>query len=220
MRFDAVIFDMDGLLLDTEIIALETFEQTCQMLKIPMQRSVYNQCIGTNAAKTKEILLRGFGADFPFERVSELWNQKYQEEALAKPVPLKPGVMALFSKAAEIGIPMAIATSTAQDKARLKLRNAGIEAFFDVIVSGDQVRNSKPDPEIYLKAARMLGKDPCRCLALEDSDNGVKSAHQAGMFVIQIPDLIPPSPETRQLGHMILNSLYEVPRLLATSTLN
>jgi HAD superfamily hydrolase (TIGR01509 family) len=220
MRFDAVIFDMDGLLLDTEKIALETFVATCQVLNIPMQRSVYNQCIGTNAEKTREILLSGFGEEFPYERMAELWNIKYREEALEKPVPLKQGVIGLLTRIAELELPMAIATSTAQDKARLKLRNAGILTFFELIVSGDQVQHSKPDPEIYLKAAGLLGKKPQRCLALEDSDNGVKSAHQAGMFVIQIPDLLQPSSETRQLGHKILDSLFDVARLLSPRELN
>ncbi len=216
MKHKAVVFDMDGLLLDSERIALEAFLKTCESIGFEPDQSVYRRCIGSNAERTKEILIKGYGPTFPFDDVMDIWREQYKKEAFDKPVPLKSGVIELLKTVKGIGLPMAIATSTAFKKAMIKLTNAGLGDFFNVIVAGDQVQRSKPDPEIYLAAASRLGKDPRDCLALEDSDNGVKSAHAAGMTIFQIPDLVEPSQEVISLGHRIVSSLLEVERYLSS----
>jgi HAD superfamily hydrolase (TIGR01509 family) len=214
MKFEAVIFDMDGLLLDTERIALQTFRETCANFGIEVDRKVYLKCIGTNDSKTKEILISGYGETFPYDDFERLWLEKYGIEAYEKPVPLKEGAEPLLESIKRACLPMAVATSTSHEKAVLKLGNAGILDYFKLIVAGDQIKKSKPDPEIYLKTAGRLGVSPERCLALEDSDNGVQSAHAAGMTVIQIPDLVEPSETTKALGHIIVRSLREVEHYL------
>src|SRR5207253_2615312 len=108
-------------------------------------------------------------------------------------------------------IPVAVATSTKSARAMQKLGDAGIGGRFKAVIGGDQVENSKPHPDIYLKAAAALGVLAEKCLALEDSENGVRSAFSAGMTVIQVPDLVEPSEALRSLGHVILGSLREVP---------
>ena len=107
-------------------------------------------------------------------------------------------------------MPIAIATSTAHKTALNKLRNTELLPYFDFVIGGDQVANSKPDPEIYQTAARRHGAAPHRCIAFEDSANGVLAAHRAGIPVIQIPDLVSPTQELRALGHCILESLLDV----------
>ncbi len=210
MTPDAVIFDMDGLLLDTERIALRAFRAACAEVGVEADEAVYFRCIGTNAAATTRILRDGYGPGFPLDRIQTLWDEKYAADALARPVPLKAGAGELLNRLAAHGTAMAVATSTAYTLAATKLTNAGIFGHFDFVVAGDQVSQGKPDPEIYATAAQRLGLDAGRCLALEDSDNGVRSALGAGLQVIQIPDLVPPAQEVRAFGHPIMASLHDV----------
>ena len=118
--------------------------------------------------------------------------------------------MALLDAVAELGLPMAIATSSGTVHALEKLRQAGVLERFKAVIGADQVVRPKPDPEVYLKAAGCLGADPRACLAVEDSEYGVRAAHAAGMTVIQVPDLSQPSADLRALGHIVLASLQEV----------
>ena len=125
-------------------------------------------------------------------------------------IPLKSGAEELLQDLKRGGIPMAVATSTPNPRATHMLRNSGMLQAFDVVVAGDQVQRGKPLPDIYLRAAELLGVPPERCLALEDSENGVRSALAAGMTVIQVPDLVEPSDAVRDLGHTILGTLHDV----------
>lgn len=216
--FSAVIFDMDGVLLDSEAIALRVFEECCQACGLPFEKSVYTSIIGTNAAKTREIFLAHYGDDFPFDRLDRCWEARYNQEALEKAVPLKPGVKWLLDRLRSAALPLGVATSTDRKKAFRKLEMAGIIQSFDAIVTGEQVEKSKPEPEIYLEAAKRLKVNPGDCLAIEDSENGVRAAFRADMTVIQIPDLIKPSPEILALGHTVMGSLFEVGKWLSIET--
>ena len=210
MNFDAVVFDMDGLLLDTERIAQATFIESCQDLAAPFSMEVYLRIIGGNAAHTREVFFAEYGAAFPYDQVRARWLEKYAAKALHQQVPLKEGAPELIAMLHRSGIPIAVATSTAYEHAVTKLRNAGLHHYFQFVVAGDQVTYSKPHPEIYTKAVTRLALDPARCLALEDSENGVRAAHAAGMFVIQVPDLVPPSEGLKALGHTIVDNLHLV----------
>jgi len=209
-RFQAVIFDMDGLLLDSEAIAFAAFRETCGHFALGDQTHVFMRCIGTNAEAGERVLeegLRGRADHLAFNR---LWQENYLRTVTRAPIPLKPGVTELLAALQAASVPLAVATSTRSDRARQKLRDAGIDSAFQAIVGGDQVARSKPHPDIYLKAADDLRARPGECLALEDSENGVRAALGAGMTVIQIPDLVEPSPELRALGHAVLQSLHDV----------
>jgi beta-phosphoglucomutase-like phosphatase (HAD superfamily) len=105
---------------------------------------------------------------------------------------------------------MAVATSSRTEHAREKLRQAGLLDRFRIVIGADQVHRPKPDPEVYLKVAEFLGVEPRSCLALEDSEYGVRAAHAAGMTVVQVPDMIQPTADLRALGHIVLESLKEV----------
>ena len=209
-NFDAVIFDMDGLLLDTERLAFETFQLTCSRFNLGDLSSIYKRCIGVNAKMGKTILKNELEGIANFEDFSLAWGDEYRKVTEDRPIPLKEGVEELLCHIESIEIPMAVATSSSFESAKTMLWNSGIFHYFNCIIGGDQVTRSKPDPEIYLKAASVLLAAPSKCLALEDSTNGVMAAVAAGMTVVQIPDLVHPDEGLLKLGHIILNSLADI----------
>lgn len=213
-RFAAVIFDMDGLLLDTERIALAAFTQTCGLFGLGDETALFMRCVGTNQVLGEQVLQQGLAGKADALAFGREWDARYLEATQHKPIPLKSGAVEFLDHVHSIHLPVAVATSTATLRATQKLRDAGILARFRAVVGGDQVEHSKPQPDIYLRAAQLLHVAPEHCLALEDSENGVRSAHAAGMTVVQIPDLIAPSPELQALGHTILPNLQQARTLL------
>jgi beta-phosphoglucomutase-like phosphatase (HAD superfamily) len=210
MKFKAVIFDMDGLLLDSQRIATEAYIAAFKQMGLKADMALYYQCVGTNVDATRKIMVAGLEPDFPLDEMFGLWEENYIAAAILKPVPVKTGACELLTFLSDQKIPCAVATSTEHQYAVTKLTNANIYHFFDHISAGDHVASSKPDPEIYRLAADRLEIDPIDCLALEDSDNGVRAAHGAGMTVIQIPDIVDPKDEILMLGHQIASSLHDI----------
>ena len=151
-----------------------------------------------------------------YDGLSRDWYGMYEARVTTCPVDVKDGAFELLELTRRRGIAMAVATSTATELAKTKLRLAGLIHFFSSIVGGDAVRQSKPHPEPYLTAAAALQHAPNECWAIEDSDNGVRSAHAAGFRVIQVPDLVRPADSVRRLGHTVVGSLHDVERELAT----
>ena len=212
MKYKAVIFDMDGLLLDTERIFLDAFRKTCEELGLRFDMSLFVKLIGTNSVKTKDIMTEGFGEEFNYDRFRENWIMNVTGYLAHNSIPLKKGALNLLEKCKQTKLPMAVATSTAYDDACRSLKHAGIDQYFFFVIAGDQVERGKPDPEIYLESAGRLDVDPEECIVFEDSENGVRSACAAGMDVIQVPDLVAPSDEIKALGHRIFGSLDDVCR--------
>lgn len=210
MSIQAAIFDMDGLLLDSERICRDCFVKAGKQLGITVDMAVYLSCIGANEATTRGLLMAGHGADFPYDALRARWVELYQAAALEQPIPVKAGAKELLHAIAESNTPIALATSTRHAQALTKLRHAGLIEYFDVVVGGDQVSRGKPHPEIYLAAAAGIAVTPGACLAFEDSENGTRAALGAGMAVIQVPDLVPPSPALQAFGHTIVGSLHDV----------
>lgn len=207
---DALVFDMDGLLLDTERIARHAFEEACRAAGwADPDLGVYARCIGGTGADEGEILRAGYGPDFPWDAVRDGWWRRYHEHVEHRAVPVKPGATELLSYCVESRLPCALATSTRAALAQRKLSLAGLDGYFAIRVTGDMVLRGKPHPEPYLSAAERLGARPERCWAFEDSANGVRSACAAGFEVFQVPDLVEPVPELRRLGHTVLESLYD-----------
>lgn len=210
MRYKAIIFDMDGLLLDSQRIATQTYIAAFDQLGLTADMPLYYRCIGTNIVATRQLLIDGLDSEFPIDAFMDIWAEKYITAAVDKPVPIKDGAIALLNYLKKHDIPCAVATSTDHHHATRKLANAGILHFFYHVVAGDQVSEGKPHPEIYQLAASRLNIATDRCLALEDSDNGVRAADAAGMTVIQIPDLLDPSEDILKIGHMIAGSLHDI----------
>lgn len=210
----AIVFDMDGLLLDTERIALSTFEQACEQRGLVVGREIYDRCIGTSIQGTREILVEVVGHE-AYQGLSSEWARLYEARVLTQPVDVKDGAIELLELVESLGLPIALATSTATELAKTKMGLAGLAGFFDAIIGGDAVKNPKPHPEPYLTAARALNRAPNECWAVEDSDNGVRAAHSAGLFVFQVPDLVQPADSVRALGHRVVGSLRDVAALLS-----
>ena len=210
----AVIFDMDGLLLDSESVAMSTFIDSCREHGIEPDIKVYYKCVGTNEAGTRAVLTKGYGPDFPFDAVFTLWNKKYWDAALNKPIPVKAGALNLLHYLGNRKCRKAVVTSTRREKAIRMLSNANLIDNFEFVLCGDEIIKGKPDPEMYLTGCNKLKEQPADCLALEDSDNGVLSAFNAGMTVIQVPDMVGPGDKVKALGHRVVSSLTEVEELL------
>lgn len=209
MTFKAAIFDMDGLLLDSERICRKCIIEAGRRIGYAIDPAVYLSCIGSNEERTKAILIEGHGDDFPYDEIYKLWRELYFAETMEKPIPIKPGAEKLLQDIVDSNTPLALATSTAFEHAQIKLRNSKLIDYFDFIIGGDQVSKGKPDPEIYVKAAARHNVAPADCIAFEDSENGVRAALGAGINVIQVPDIVHPSKELKALGHTIVDSLSE-----------
>ncbi|MDE0003984.1 MAG: HAD family phosphatase [Rhodospirillaceae bacterium] len=210
----AIVFDMDGLLLDTERITLDGFWHACHAHGVHPERDVYLRCLGTTIERTRELLVEGHGPDFPYDAIFESWDGYCDEHIVHRPPPLKPGAREVLETVRDCAIPCALATATRDPEASDRLISVGLEEFFAVKVTGDRVEKGKPDPETYRTAAALLGVDPVRAWALEDSAPGVRSALAAGLRVFQIPDLVPLDNATLALGPTVLESLFDVDNLL------
>lgn len=208
MNYKAAIFDMDGLLLDTERVCMRVFKQACQTVELPFYQDIYLSIIGRNAAGIEKIFRDAYGDDLP--KLHAEWRANYDAIVRHQAIPVKEGVVELLEWLKANNIPTAVATSTHKDLASIKLKLAGIDHYFDHLTCGCEVTNGKPDPEIYQLAARRLGVEPEQCIAFEDSNNGVLSAVSAKMHTFQIPDLVEPSEEIKALGHEIEPSMIDV----------
>lgn len=218
MNYHAAIFDMDGLLLDTERVSLQTFSDACNALAQPMLEDVYLQAIGCNAATIKEIISTGYGNQLDYQALRTEWLKRYHGIVTKQAIPIKEGVVELMQWLKSESIPIAVATSSDKEIATIKLTLAGLIDYVDCLSTGCEVTKSKPDPEIFLLAAQRLHVPAQQCLAFEDSHNGVLAALAAGMQVYQVPDLIPPSTELIAMGHHIHSSLADVLHILQSAS--
>ena len=202
MRPRGVVFDMDGLLLDTERVYLSGFRAAMAAHGLPPDDEIFRRMIGTNRALGRRILTEGLAGRVSLEDFDTVWD-RHIAEALEGGIPIKPGVRPLAEHLRDIGIPYIIATSTRTDRAHAALARAGLADLFPDVIGGDRVTASKPAPDIYLLACETLGLPPRDCAAFEDSPNGVRAAVAAGLRTVQIPDILEPDAELRALGHTI-----------------
>ena len=206
---NGVVFDMDGLLLDSERLARDLFFASCRDLELEVDAGLYHRCIGSSREATDELLSGALGPQ-RYAALVTLWSERYEGVVRRRPVPRKPGVEAVLARLAELGVPRALATSTGREIAEIKLRLAGLLDCFSVLVCGGETPRGKPYPDPYLAAVEGLGLTPGDCWACEDSDNGVRAAHSAGLRVFQVPDLVQPGPDVAELGHAVLPSLGDL----------
>ena len=218
MKIQAAVFDMDGLLLDTERVCMKAFKRACITLNIPFFEETYLKIIGCNAAGIEKILTEGYQEFVDYETLRLEWMRNYHPIVEQQAIPLKSGVINLLNWLKENNIPIAVATSTPKELATTKLKLAGILDYFDEMANGCEVSNGKPHPEIFLLAARRLNIAPENCIAFEDSNNGVISAVSANMQTFQIPDLVTPSEEVIALEHQISHSLDDALLILKSNS--
>lgn len=210
MKYKAVIFDMDGVIFDSERLVLEGWQEIAAKYGIEGIEEVLPRCLGVNAQATREIFREYYGQDFPYDtykkEASALFHSRYGNGKL----PLKPGVKELLSYLKENGYLVGLASSTRQAIVEQEIRDAGLMPYFDNLVCGDMLKRSKPEPDIYLKACENLDVEPRMAVAVEDSYNGIRSAKRAGMVPVMVPDMVQPDEEMRSLAHKICKDLFEV----------
>jgi HAD superfamily hydrolase (TIGR01509 family) len=166
--------------------------------------------LGMNRTGRNEYFRKYIREDFPFEEFGRLTRDNFWKIVDKEGLPLKKGVKELLAYGKAQGYKMAVATSSSREYAMGNLIRAGIDPYFDSVICGDMVKKAKPDPEIYQKACESLGIQPEYCMAFEDAPGGILSAHQAGMQVIMVPDLVQPTEEIRKLTYRVCDSLADV----------
>jgi len=211
----AVIFDMDGVIFDSERAVMQCWKEVASRHNIPDIEKAILACTGTTMVRTREIMLNMYGADFPYDEYaresSTIFHSRYDGGRL----PMKPGVKELLTFLKEHDKKIALASSTRQQVVTDELRDAGIIEYFDRIICGDMVSRSKPAPDIFLKACEELNISPSDSYAIEDSYNGIRAAHAGGLHPIMVPDLLPADEEMQSLAEIILPSLTSVMEYLA-----
>lgn len=204
--FDAVIFDMDGVIFDSEKLVVECWMRVAEKYGIEDVENTCRRCMGLTREATREIFKERYGHAFPYDD----YKQETRELFFAQKLPVKKGVVELFDALKEAGKKIALASSTRSEAVIMELKDAGLFEYFDVIMCGDMVTKSKPDPEIWLKACERLGVLPENSYGIEDSHNGVRSVYAAGMHAIMVPDMLEATDEMRRLCEAVLGSLIEV----------
>ena len=210
-KIKAVIFDMDGLMFDTERLWLNSVKTTNKLHNTKVPISLIKECIGLRKDDIDKKQKEYMGQDFDTVKFREL-NRKYmQQEIQEKGLKTKPGLIKLVKFLKKNNIPMAIASSSLMPKVERRFTESNFSKdYFSVIVSGDMVEKSKPNPDIYLLACKMLGFKPKDCIALEDSENGLLSAINAGCKTICIPDIKMPSQQVISKCFKVFKTLSQV----------
>ena len=209
-KLEAVIFDMDGLMLDTEALAMPSMRIAGKAIGIDLTDEMLIEMNGLNENDANVFLEKELGKSIDKKRFSEVFYEDYNKAIAENGLVIKEGLIELLDCLEANNISLAVATSTKKDLALEKLELAGIRNRFKIIIGGDQVVKGKPAPDPYLKAASELGIDVNNCLALEDSDNGAMSAFSAGIRVIVVPDIKQSSSTTQEIALSICTSLLEV----------
>ena len=213
----AIIFDMDGVIFDTERLYLDSWEKIGEKYGLEGVREVTFKCIGVTVEATRGIVMAHFGPDFDYDKIrGEVMELVYKTIDSGK-LGIKDGVFELLEYLRQKGITAVIASSTRGDIVRRELEMMGLLKYFADTTGGEEITNSKPAPDIFLLAAKKLGLDKKDMIVIEDSFNGVRAAHAAGIRTFMVPDLLQPDDEMRQKAE-IFNSLFEVKRYLENNS--
>jgi len=204
----AVIFDMDGLLLDSEPLYRVTWQTAAAAMGCPIDDEFYAHFVGRGNDEAERLLRERFGDALPLDEFRTRWRRDWDERLDREPPARKPGAIALMDFLDQHQIATALATSSPRS---LAVRCLGdLASRFAALAFGDEVLHSKPAPDLFLLASQRLGISPEDCLVLEDSEAGVRAARAAGMEVIIVPDLIQPSPEIVAMANGVCASLQDV----------
>ena len=209
----AVVFDMDGLLVDTEVMIRDLMVKAALARGAHLPFEVFMQMVGLPDHASNAVARAHFGDDFPLEEL-EAEVSAGARAACEIGVALKTGVVELLDHLDAAQIPRAICTSSSHAAVQRTLGPSGIIPRFDAIVAAGDYPRGKPNPDPFLTAAARLGVAAQVCLALEDSHNGVRAAHAAGMMTVMVPDLLEPTDEMREKCHAIAESLHHVREMI------
>jgi len=211
----AVIFDMDGLMLDTEPLAARAWTDAAAVVGVDFDHAVTPRLIGRNFPDCRALIRAHHGQSYPVDALMAAWQDAYDAIVAREGIEHKRGLVALLAWLEQAGVPRAVATSTRRARAQAKLVDAQLFDRFGALVGGDEVARGKPAPDIFLEAAARLAVAPEDCVVLEDSEPGVEAALAAGMLPMMVPDLAPPSPALLARAPLVFASLVEVRAHLA-----
>lgn len=205
-----IIFDMDGLMFDTEKLIYRSWKESCKKYKQNISDDIFIESIGLNRKKTIEAYKKYYDESFPYEGIINETVRIFENHIRSEGVPLKEGLLELLDYNKKKQLKMALATSTSRDRTELLLNLSDTKKYFDIVTCGDEIINGKPDPEIFLKTSQKLNCPPENCVVLEDSENGITAAYRAGMLTIMVPDITKPGKEIKAMLFKKFNSLKEV----------
>lgn len=214
---DAVIFDMDGTLIDSEAVYIAGMQDAARTLGLPLPMDLCHAMVGVPSHECNVMLQEHYGTGFDLAEFRGHFSTSVLRQ-MKERVPVKPGVVELLDFLRDRGLPLAIATSAARATAERNLGRAGLLDRFAALATRDDVEHPKPAPDLYLEAARRLGVAPERCVAFEDSSIGIIAAHTAGMRAVMVLDILPPTDEARARCFHIAEDLHEVLRLMTGGT--
>lgn len=212
----ALLFDMDGLMLDTEPLAARAWSQAATGCGIAFNAEVALRLVGRTFVDCRALIAEHHEDGYPVDTLMAKWHDAYDAVCAREGIALKPGLLELLDWLEVRGIPKAVATSTRHARARAKLQSAGLLSRFLALVGGDEIAQGKPAPDIYLEAAARLGCAPGDALALEDSEPGLIAAARAGIPVIAVPDLLPAPARVLGEAPLVMHSLHDVHAYLRT----
>jgi HAD superfamily hydrolase (TIGR01509 family) len=213
MKPAGVIFDMDGLMLDTEQLEIGFYVRISAEMGWPTEEAFLRSSVGMGMAVTEEYYKAEFGAEYPFQEIWKRVKEAETEFGNREGLPHKPGLLVLLEKLKSLGIPLAVATSTGRDMADWKLSSARIREYFAILACGDEVKQGKPEPDVFLLAASRLGFDPASCIGFEDSPAGLTGLAKAGIPSVFVKDLVEPPQEILDTVWKRCNDLAEAAEL-------
>lgn len=216
MKMKAVVFDMDGVLFDTERLCMDSWVAVALRFGITDMEEVFPMCIGRNMTDTREIIVEHYGENFAYDEFRREASAWFWREIEKNGLPVKKGVYELLEWLKQSGFQIGLASSSNRSSVMKHLEQAGISDYFQDVTGGDQILHSKPEPDIYLMACEKLGVNPEESYAIEDSYNGIRSAYRAGMKPVMVPDMLPPTEEMRQQCCVICEDLLQVMTYLET----
>ena len=208
-KIRTVIFDMDGVLFDTEKVYLDVWTKVCEKYGYKMTKEIYCKVIATGRENVKRVFKKEFGDNIPIE---EMYKEKDNNLAieLEKCIPVKDGAYELLRHLKKKNYKLALATSASKERMEKQLNEADFRDLFNEVVCRDEVRETKPNPEIFLKAANKLSVNPKECIVIEDSLAGVKAAHRGNMIPIHVVDLKEVDEEIKKYCYRSFNNLIEI----------
>lgn len=210
----AILFDMDGLILNTEVLYDQAMKKAGKLLGYSLDNKFLDSTRGVNNDSFTSMVCEEFGTDFPLELFRTAYHLLLEEQVQKQGIEIKDGFRLLLSYLDKNKISYALATSSNRRLTEYFLSCAGLDNIFSVIICGDEVPAGKPNPYIYQRAANHLATAPENCMVLEDSENGICAGYAAGCFTVMIPDMVWPSSSVVRKCSCILNSLREVPKLI------
>lgn len=211
----AVIFDMDGVIFDTERVYLEIWKSVFEKYGYKMTKELYITVMGTGRKNVIKTFLENFGDDLPIEKMYEEKDNQLFYIIENQGIPLKKGVKELFSMLKEKNYKIALATSAKRDRVEKQIKDKWLKESFDAIVCGDDVEKGKPSPDIFLKAAKEIDVEPENCFVVEDSPAGIKAAFSGGMKGIHVEDLKVADEDILKYCQKSFKDLQEVKKYLS-----